>query len=108
MERSSLNANAVERTERRTKFQRAVVKNGLRGKEFRQLGKEAGNRGKTFGKQGGRPRKKSNQLELREIENYLKSSEFERDYPVRVRGKREKRRAFKKKRNQFRLTGERL
>ena len=96
-------ANSVEKKVVSTAFQIAAVRNGHKGRDFGLLGKEAGVQGKKFGNHGGRPKNKSDKLNLAEIIAFLKSKKLNPVYPERVRGKRENRRSFKKKCKQFRL-----
>ena len=96
-------ANSVEKKVVSTAFQIAAVRNGHKGRDLGLLGKEAGVQGKKFGNHGGRPKNKSDKLNLAEIIAFLKSKKLNPVYPERVRGKRENRRSFKKKCKQFRL-----
>ena len=66
-------ANSVEKKVVSTAFQIAAVRNGHKGRDFGLLGKEAGVQGKKFGNHGGRPKNKSDKLNLAEIIAFLKS-----------------------------------
>ena len=94
-------ANSVEKKVVSTAFQIAAVRNGHKGRDFGLLGKEAGVQGKKFGNHGGRPKNKSDKLNLAEIIAFLKSKKLNPVYPERVRGKRENRRSFKKSASSF-------
>ena len=101
MENNSSSNKEVEQTP----FQKAAVRNGLRGKKFGHLGKQSGARGKVFGKQDGRPSDASCSVNFKNIIVYLKSSETNPEYPFSIRGNREKRRSLKRCK-QFCLEGD--
>ena len=64
-------ANSVEKKVVSTAFQIAAVRNGHKGRDFGLLGKEAGVQGKKVGNHGGRPKNKSDKLNLAEIIAFL-------------------------------------
>ena len=96
----------------RTTFQLAAVQNGLKGRNFGELGKESGVKSKPFGSRGGRPKsRKESAIALtesmtctphRDFVIFLRSSKLYPYFPPRITS-REKRKAFKTKSKKFRL-----
>ena len=78
----------------------------MRGKKFGHLGKQSGVRGKGFGKHGGRPLDTLGSVNFKNIIGYLKNSVTNPEYPLSIRGIREKRRSFKKRCKKFCLEGD--
>ena len=57
------------------------MKNGVSGRNYGHLGKVAGLSGKRYEKKGGRPKEKAT-FDYQEVVAYLKSQDFEPEYPA--------------------------